>query len=350
MDEMIRIDMPEKRSAAPLWVGGIVALLILIGSISLIWVARDSMNDDGRILLAGIAIISLLALMTFFVMSRTYRVTERRHVRQDTVYSGAFYSNVVPSLVISDGNPVVANKSYFALAEELGAESLDETPPVIDRLFTSAGNEAAAAIFRLHHIAKGMDAAEETIDLITPQAELKRYKIKVNRMDNKGMLWQIIEKDGRVLAANDVLLRWLGGTDNARPEALSSFIENPEALLDSPAEAGRTVRTDTRLITRKGVVTPTVMVANWHTLNSGDVVASAALYGHSTLARPADSNPIGMTSEFEIGSYSSAPVAVLKLESWGRRLALSLKIARLSIASWSAMYPIPLQIFPLMPR
>jgi len=289
---MIRIDMPEKRSAAPLWVGGIVALLILIGSISLIWVARDSMNDDGRILLAGIAIISLLALMTFFVMSRTYRVTERRHVRQDTVYSGAFYSNVVPSLVISDGNPVVANKSYFALAEELGAESLDETPPVIDRLFTSAGNEAAAAIFRLHHIAKGMDAAEETIDLITPQAELKRYKIKVNRMDNKGMLWQIIEvvrglsvgqdvlaeapvglftvaKDGRVLAANDVLLRWLGGTDNARPEALSSFIENPEALLDSPAEAGRTVRTDTRLITRKGVVTPTVMVANWHTLNSG---------------------------------------------------------------------------------
>jgi len=115
MDELIRIDMPQKRRAAPLWIGAAIALTILIGAISLIWIARDSMDDDGRILLTGIAIISLLALMTFFVMSRTHSVTERRQVRQDTVYSSAFYNNVVPSLVITDGKPVVANKSYLDL-------------------------------------------------------------------------------------------------------------------------------------------------------------------------------------------------------------------------------------------
>jgi len=342
MDELIRIDMPQKRRAAPLWIGAAIALTILIGAISLIWIARDSMDDDGRILLTGIAIISLLALMTFFVMSRTHSVTERRQVRQDTVYSSAFYNNVVPSLVITDGKPVVANKSYLDLSNDLGAESLGDTPPVIDRLFTSAGNEAAAAIFRLHHLAEGMDAAEETLDLITPQNELKRYEIRVSRIDRESVLWQVVEvttglsvgqdvlaeapvglftvaKDGRILAANDVLLRWLGGSDNTPPETLSGFIENPDALLDSPSDPGRTVRTDTRLITRKGVVTPTVMVANWHTLNSGDVVASAALYGHSTLARPDPVGQTATTSEFEIGSYSAAPVAVLKLEGSGLR-------------------------------
>jgi len=88
----------------------------------------------------------------------------------------------------------------------------------------------------------------------------------------------------------------------------------PKALLDSPSEPGRTVRTDTRLITRKGVVTPTVMVANWYTLNSGGVVASVALYGHSTLAKPDVASPVSTSTEFEIESYSAAPVAVLKLD------------------------------------
>ena len=335
---MIRIDMPQKRHGASLWIGSAVALSILVGAIAAIWVARDTLDNDGYILLTGIAIIALLALMTFIVMSRTHTVTERRQVRQDTVYSGAFYNNIVPSLVITDGKPVLANKSYLDLASDLGAESLGDTPPLIDRLFTSAGNEAAAAIFRLHHIAEGMDEAEETIDIITAKSELKRYEIRVSRMDSQSLLWQVVEaarglsvgqdvlaeapvglftvtKDGRVLAANDVLLRWLGGVDNSPPEKLSSFIENPDALLGSSAEPGRTVRTDTRLITRKGVVTPTVMVANWHTLNSGDVVASAALYGHSTLAKSDAAGPTAMgTTDFEIGSYSSAPVAVLKLE------------------------------------
>jgi len=306
MDKMIRIDMPQKGSAAPLWIGAGLALVILVGAIALIWVARDSLDNDGFILLTGIAIISLLALMTFFVMSRTHRVTEQKQVRQETVYSGAFYNNIIPSLVITDGKPVRANQAYLDLAKELGAESLGDAPPVIDRLFTSGGNEAAAAIFRLHHLAADMDLAEETLDVISPKNGLKRFKIQVSRINRRSMLWQVmtgipdrsvaqdvlaeapvglftVAKDGSILASNDVLLRWLGGTDNLQPETLASFIENPKALLDSPSEPGRTVRADTRLITRKGVVTPTVMVANWHTLNSGDIVASVALYGHSTI-------------------------------------------------------------------
>ena len=337
MDEMIRIDMPETRSTASLWIGATVAFIILAGALSFVWVGRDALEVDGFILLAGIAIVALLALMTLLVMARSRKSTLRQNVQQDTVYSGAFYKSVVPSLVLTNGKPVQANKAYTDLSKILGAESLGDAPPVIDRLFTSAGNEAAAAIFRLHHLAEGMDVAEETIDLVTPQSELKRYKLRVSRLDRQSTLWQVIEssmdrtvgqdvlaeapvglftvaKDGRVLATNDVLLRWLGGSETAPPALLKGFIEDPGALLDSPSEPGRTVRTDTRLITRKGVVTPTVMVANWHTLNSGDVVASVALYGHSTLARSDGAIAGGIGSELDTESYAAAPVAVLKLD------------------------------------
>ncbi len=338
MNEMIRTDIPQAKRRAPLWFGAALALLALIGALAFVWIGRDTLSYEGYIVLTGIAIVSLLALMTLVVMARARLGSERRQTNIDSVYSGAFYNNFVPSLVLEDGKSVHANRAYLDLAKTLGASSLSDAPPVIDRLFTSAGNEAAAAIFRLHHLASGMETAEETIDLVTPQSELMRYKLQVSRLGGKTTLWQIIEapmdrsvgqdvlaeapvglftvaKDGRVLATNDVLLRWLGGADITPPATMAGFIEDPGTLLDSPAEPGRTVRTDTRLITRKGVVTPTVMVANWHTLNSGDIVASVALYGHSTLAKgDAATSSASSSSEFDVQSYSAAPVAVLKLD------------------------------------
>ena len=337
MNEMIRTDIPQPKRSAPLWFGAALALAALIGALAFVWISRDSLSVDGYIILAGIAIVALLALMTMVVMARTLAGSGRRQTNRDNIYSSAFYNNFVPSLVLKDGKPVHANRAYLDMAETLGATSVGDSPPVIDRLFTSAGNEAAAAIFRLHHLASGMETAEETIDLVTPQSELTRYRLQVSRLDHQSTLWQVIEapmdrsvgqdvlteapvglftvaKDGRVLATNDVLLRWLGGAENSPPATMSGFIEDPGALLDSPAEPGRTVRTDTRLITRKGVVTPTVMVANWHTLNSGDIVASVALYGHSTLARGDAARATVADSDFEEESYSAAPVAVLKLD------------------------------------
>ena len=337
MEEMIRTEILQPKRSAPLWVGAGLSLVALLAALSFVWLGRDNLDVDGYIILTGIAIVSLLALMAFIVMARTRSGSDRRQANQDTIYSSAFYNNFVPSLVLKDGKAIRANKAYLDLAEFLGASSVGDAPPIIDRLFTSAGNEAAAAIFRLHHLAAGMETAKETIDLVTPKSELMRYTLQVSRLDRDSTLWQVIEapmdrsvgqdvlaeapvglftvaKDGRVLATNDVLLRWLGGEDSGAPLTMSGFIEDPGALLDSPAESGRTVRTDTRLITRKGVVTPTVMVANWHTLNSGDIVASVALYGHSTLARGNAARPLAADAAFEAGSYSAAPVAVIKLD------------------------------------
>ena len=334
MDEVIRTDISRPKGSRALWFGALIAFAGLVSSLAIVWVARDSLNIDAYVILTGIAIVSLLAMMTFIVMARARSGRHRRQVDQETVYNSAFYNNLVPSLILNDGMPVHANRAYRQLAKSLNAESIGDTPPVVDRLFTSGGDDAAAAIFRLHHLAYGLEQAEETIDLVTPQGDLMRYRLQVNRLDRKNILWQVIEaprensvgqdvlaeapvglftvaKDGRVLATNEVLLRWLGGADNEMPPHISNFIEDPNALLDSPQEPGRTVRTDTRLITRKNVVSPTVMIANWYKLTSGDIVASVALYGHSTIARNRGAG--STSSNFEMHGYSAAPVAVLKL-------------------------------------
>ena len=185
--------------------------------------------------------------------------------------------------------------------------------------------------------------AEEIVDVIAPDQSLQSFVIYVRRLPNSPahLHWEIVDisetraleatllsdapvglfvvdETGRVLATNAVLNRWIGGDINEPPKQIESFIKNPKALLDSPAQSGRNIRTDTHLITRKGVVTPTLMVGSWSQLLSGDMVASVALYGHSTLtvhkaeqgSDKAEQNfqPVGGESLF------AAPVAVLQIE------------------------------------
>jgi len=120
---------------------------------------------------------------------------------------------------------------------------------------------------------------------------------------------------GKVLTTNSVLNRWLGGDGAVAPKHMSEFIENPQALLGSPAEPGRIVRTDARLMTRKGVVTPTLMVGTWKALSSGEVVASVALYGHSTLAVNSNVEPEPGAADSKDGDASNA-----KLDAQDNRL------------------------------
>lgn len=321
------------------WIGAIVALIAMVASLSIVWVQRDGLNTDGFIILAGVAIVSLLFTVTFITLAGKRGRQDVITSQRNSIFSASFFNNATPSLLISDGKPVHANQAYFDLARELDAETIGDVPPIVDRLFTKGGNEAAAAIFRLHHLTKGMKNAEEYIDMVTPNNTIRRYHLQVSRLEGASALWQIspthvsgeygrdvlseapvglftVNQEGHLLAHNDVLLRWLGVTATEAPETLSSFIEDPSLLLGSPAESGRTVRADTRLITRKGVVTPTVMVANWHVLNSGDLVASVALYGHSTLASSDDDvdDAPYIAASISGEGYDAAPVAMLKLD------------------------------------
>jgi len=285
-----------------------LSLLILLCLGAIIFYAA-TLDVSSFVLLTGVMFVALFGILSAFHLRKSKRIGNRRRSEREGLYGHSFFASANPSVIVHDGKPIHANEAYFNLAKFLGVFLNDQSSPSVERLFTGAGKEAAASIFRLHHMGEASYRAEEVIDLIAPDETLRGYSIHVSRLpDMPGhFLWEIIDitdmgaaeanllsdapvglfavdKTGRILTTNSVLNNWLGGENAAPPKQMSEFIENPQALLDSPIENGRVVRTDARLITRKGVVTPTLMVGTWKTLSSGAMAASVALYGHSTLA------------------------------------------------------------------
>jgi len=257
------------------------------------------------ILLAGISVVSMLAILTIFF--------NRQAVSSDEQFSSdgqsllaSFHAQTIPSLIVIGVKPAIANAAYLELARELGSEAVAETPPSVERLFAKQEKAASAAIYRLHHTNNANNIGEETIRTLSADGEYRSYKVKVTAIQN-GQLWQIhdenagesgggsildqapiglfsVSVDGAVLKTNKVLQGWIGFDAETAPKHMREFIENPSALLDSIPTPGRIVRCDTRLLTQKGVVSPVVLMGSWHQMDSGDVYASVAVYGHSGLA------------------------------------------------------------------
>ena len=256
------------------------------------------------ILLAGISVVSMLSILTIFF--------NRQSVSGDEQFSSdgpsllaSFNAQAVPSLIVIGVKPAMANTAYLDLARELGVDATPDAPPSVERLFAKQEKAASAAIYRLHHTNSDNNIGEETIRTLSADGDYRSFKVKVTAIQN-GQLWQIhdesevengdasilaqapiglfsVTADGAVLKTNEVLQGWIGFDGETAPTHMKEFIESPGALLDSPPTPGRTVRSDTRLLTQKGVVSPVVLMGSWHQMDSGDVYASVAVYGHSGL-------------------------------------------------------------------
>lgn len=333
--------------AVPFWVTVIVMAAIILACLVFLFLQASGLGWTGFVFLGGLSVIALFGLLGVVLNRRAGDMSER-----ESDYDAVFQNGLVPSLIVQNGKPVQANQAYYNLCSRLEAFSIGDEPPSIERVFASSEAEMAGVIFRLHHIRPETETAEEVLDYISTEGVLTRYKISVRRLDHNATryLWQILDitskgsmseslmtqapvglfsmsKDGRVLAMNGTLRNWLGLEMGQYAEKMSEFIEAPKALLDSLAVPGRSVRTDTRLITRKGVVTPTIVVGRWESLNSGELVCNAAVYGHSsapkTVSSKASSHIDGQAigrghtalglSEGQLAGYAAAPIGMLEL-------------------------------------
>ena len=343
MASVIR-DMEESEAVGskPVWVWIAAAILGLLVLASAIVAALNAaaLGLAGYSSLGGMALVGLLALISVIMSGQSSEDSDRRKSSREGPYADAFFKNPDSMAIMQDGKMIHSNQAYAQLAKKIGAVSATETAPSVDQLFSTGGKETSSAIFRLHHIHKDTVEAEEVIDTLDTDGTLHRYRVHVTNLEDR-QLWHItdvteeshseesvligapvglfsVNREGRVIATNSVLDRWMGGEDTARPQYMREFIENPEALLDSPATPGRVVRTDTRLITRKGVVTPSIMVGTWTELDSGEAIASVALYGHSSIGGRTSGAALPLAGvpsadkDMETG-FSSAPVAILHL-------------------------------------
>lgn len=344
MNSVIRnMDDSNPKAARPvwMWVLGIILGAVIIGSGGFAAMNAAALGWPAILLLGGMALVGAFGFMSLLSNRKPTDNFERRHSARDGSYADAFFKNPESALIIEDGKVIHANEAYLALAKSIGAMGMSESAPSVDRLFSASGKETASAIFRLHHMHAQTPSAEEVVDTLDAEGALHRYRIHVTNLKPQ-QLWQItdvtkesygeesvlvsapvglfsVTREGKVIATNSVLDRWLGGEENIRPDYMREFIEDADALLKSPATPGRVVRADTRLITRKGVVTPSIMVGTWNELDSGDVVASVALYGHSSLGvqKAAEAIPqtdVPLAANDKATGFSSAPVAILHLE------------------------------------
>ncbi len=335
---------------------------LAIAAIGMAYWQGTAMGLPTLILFFGIAAVSVLAVFALF-LNRQISSRELGDELESEPEQGSaahhsllssFNAQQTPSLIVKHGKPVFSNGAYQALATQLGIDVIDDAPPSVERLFAKKDRAASAAIFRLHHTTSDNDMGEETVRTLDADGDYRAFNVRVSAIEG-GQLWQIEDKsrsknkpedtsllseapiglfsvaaDGKVIKTNSVLRGWLGFESGTAPHNMHEFIESPGALLDSPQNPGRTVRTDTRLITLKGVVSPVVMMGGWHEMDSGDIYASVAVYGHSGLgARKADisegstlqseakddvSIVKGNPDSDEIG-MADAPFGVVKLDS-----------------------------------
>jgi len=341
MDTMIR---ERRKSSTNLGRGSFIILavlsLIVLASLIAGILNASSLGWQGLIFMGAVTVVGILGLMTLAKSREKSALRASVGTEEDSPLMEAFRLSPEPSLITKDGKPYLANASYLALANELGATGASGTAPTVDRLFATSGRDTASAVFRLHHMNSNTIRAEEALDTITPSGELRRYQVVASNLGT-AQLWTIVDitageasaestlvgapvglfsvdTTGRVLAVNSVLRRWLGIGAGVTPTLMREFIQNTNALLETEPSPGRVVRTDTRLITQKGIVTPTIMVATWRELSNGEPYASVALYGHSSLGvRTSAMSPSGPVVAANYSSanssFTAAPVAILQL-------------------------------------
>lgn len=289
---------------------GLMVTALLGGSVLALgaglWFGQES-GLPAFVLAGGVSIVSLLGALTVYLSGRDADQVLTGDSSETTDIKHLFEAIPEPTLFVRDGKPVLCNLAYYQLASMMGVEVTADIPPPVERLFASKGKLTSAAIFRLYHTKAAGEQNEEIIRTLDGNGNLRHLRVRVSAFDG-GQVWQIedvsekgdesalliqapvglcaVSDEGVVLEMNEVLHGWLGLEAGQMPTHLHEFIENPGALLDSPKTPGRIVRSDTRLITQKDVVSPVVMMGSWHEMETGNVYASVALYGHSGLGAP----------------------------------------------------------------
>ncbi|GHA97585.1 hypothetical protein GCM10009069_20600 [Algimonas arctica] len=341
--ETDRYRSPDQRAG---WIGlAVLIILVLIGSVwgALAW---SSLEPGLQVLVGGVIALAVLLAAGLLIVMRAGGGEDRRAASRDSLYSDAFFKSIRPQLITRNGKPTLANRAYLDVVKQLDVDVLGDALPAVDRLFSTTEKDGSAAIFRLHHIGPDTKRAEEDINLVLPDGTLSRFRITVSRLaagsGTDVVLWQIDEvdaldesestlsnapiglfsvtRDGRVISINATMQRWLGGPEALSPAHINEFIEDPLILLDSEAVHGKTVRADTRLITRKGVVTPTVMIARWTATDTGDLIASVALHGHTSRPGADHRKPIAATQPAvgqmieQASAFASVPFGVLHVD------------------------------------
>ncbi len=310
-------------------------LLVLTGPL-LGWFYAQSYGNMAWVLFGLVSLMGLGLYLTQ-LMNPPETGAFRIAVPVSHVLERVFARSSYAGLIVESGKPVRANDSYIELVSEFGLEFRDGVPPLPEKMFKDSSEASQSALYRLSHLGDEDAFGEEVLQVRGPDGKLREFLVRVTLFkdqqyweladispetdDKVGFLANVpiglisVAQDGKILTANNSFKDWVGVQD-PNLYNLSEFIENPDGLLDSPKEAGRLIRFDTRLITQKDVATPVVMMAKWEKMPSGEIVAAVGLHGHSTVATESGAFALPAGDEMSITDASSdIPFATVDLNS-----------------------------------
>ncbi len=330
---------PPRTRAEMLWALTLIVMIVLC-----IWVGLRFYDILGLPAILVMGTIAALAGGAMFIMLTSRPVSADTQLSAETGdgLSEVFQYSPNAALITVDGKIAKANAAYIDMAKELGLMGGSGAAPTIDQLFVSAEQGADSAIFRLHHLDEEARNAEEVIEFRDQNANFRAFHVQVTSFGRR-QHWLVkdltndqerldrllsevpiglfsVDQDGKVIATNTNLDMWIGGAARGKPEHMREFIDNPAVLLGSPRTPGRIVRADTRLVTRKGVVTPTVLVAAWREAGPDYYIANVALHGHSSFGAPkrtvaqAGAPGRGEAKGMSGAEFAAAPFAILELD------------------------------------
>jgi len=285
-------------------------------------------------------LLIILGIFIFFAYFKKNKSLKEKYIDRDRVFSGAFINNPISSIFTESGKVLVANKSYMNLASELQIVTSGDIPPSVERLFVPCSKETSAAIFRLHNLDNDIPFSSEVVDAFDFADRLRRYRIQViNLYPQK--LWQIIDitfdtldnknklidapvglfsirNTGEIIEINSTLKRWLGYPKKSKPQHIDEFIDNSKELLEGSSSVGEIIRTHSRLITRKGVSKPSIMVGVWTSSKSGENICNVSIHGYYSIGFQKSHNSKLVKESLMYSDsaedFSAAPVAILHLE------------------------------------
>lgn len=301
-------DSPHRSSG--IFTRSVLGLLfiVLAGMIAVIAINMPRLGLPAFMLLCACLLVVAVLMLSLVIKPRQVTdMTDGPHP-DAALFVEAFMQSREPGVLMRGGKPVRANPAYMDLAGSINpawraAKQARGSIPSIDELFAIEDPDVIATLYRLNH-AQGENAGlDDFIDVIDDEGVVRRFRIHVSAVKDV-QLWQIsditastqakdttlaaapvglfsMDEEGQIVAANPVLMRWLGADTALPPGHVSEFLETTSFLLDVEKVIGRITRSETRLITHKGAVSPVIVTVSWQTFDNGRWLASVALYGHS---------------------------------------------------------------------
>jgi len=161
MASVIR-DIADETAApgTPIWVWGVAILLglIILGCGAAAAFNAAAIGWPAILLLGGMALVGVFGLLSLLLQSRPKAKIDRRLSERGGAYAEAFFKNPESTVIIDNGKVIHANEAYLALAKQMGAMSLSEAAPPVDRLFSASNDEAAASLPYSRHEPKAATA------------------------------------------------------------------------------------------------------------------------------------------------------------------------------------------------